>query len=73
MIPMSIDRPLREDNIRPLGLDDLLEHGILRGFHNGSAIELPGKFRPRLQNLPILPGFGDTNRRRILGRFFEIT
>ena len=64
MIGVVVDRPVGEDRVGPLGLEDLAECLVMGRVDDRLAVELAGVERACLQDLAGLPGLGDAARAR---------
>ena len=59
MIGVVVDRPVGEDGVGPLGLEDLAECLVVGRVDDRLAVELPRVQRARLQDFAGLLGLGD--------------
>ena len=61
MVGVVVDRPVGEDHVGPLGLEDLAERLVMLAVDHGIAVNLPREERPGLEDLARLAGLGDAD------------
>ena len=63
VVGVVVDRPVGEDDVGLLGLEDLAERLVMGRVDDRLAVDLPGEERPGLEDLAGLLGLGDRGSR----------